>query len=108
MTNDSRAQRLTDRFDAIQGALELTIGREKAFAVALGAHARLIDTILLMYFHGVEDGKISVEEAHAEIHWMLLSMHSDVCEFLNVDQTEVIHLFRHFEEIINDILKEKG
>lgn len=112
----ARYDRLQARMDLIEQSLAMTIGKRKAQAAAWGAW-------LVAIQHGVKRGLIrlaadskldlgtatrNVGLIDNEVEVMLRGFHGKLCEFLQVDHEEARKLAKHFEQVIRDILDEKG
>lgn len=117
----NRAIRLQERFLTIQQTLAELYGKEKAFAAASAGWLMALQYAALQSMKRIqreveaEEGPCFVfasgsliDSLDAEHEAMLRGFHAEICKHLNVDPAEAVKLSEAFEQVVDDICKQKG
>ena len=114
---DSRANRLSERFNTIRQTLKELHGDKVAFGAASAAWLSAIQyatrqALLRVAKEAHEDPDVSsirlIAEMELEIEAMLQGFHKELCKSLEITQAECIPLAQSFQQVIEDICNQKG
>lgn len=103
-----RDTRLQERFNSIRSALELSVGRERAFAAAMCAWGMMLDSFFTLFLEDAAKNPNSIHANEKCMGEMLQTFHRELCDYLTVEQKDAIDLSVHFKEVTRDIFDVKG
>lgn len=112
-----RVKRVSERLGTIRQTIAELTDDNTGFAVASVAYLTSIEYAVLQALLRVEKDCLGtnspehdsvVPVMHEAIRYALKGYHRYLCDYLKLDQTDVIRRSSAFREVISDICKEKG
>lgn len=111
MPEQTRAERLDARFRIIQQTLKELYGEDEAFAAACAGWLIAIEQAVMISMIRIlkePDNPQLIKDLDAEHEIMLRGFHREICIKLGVDPSRALELSKHFEEVVHDILNQRG
>lgn len=105
---DEREIELQKRFEAITASLTVVHGPDKAFAAVVSAWLMAIEQLAYYSHIHARDKKSTPEELRDELEKWLKSLHGEICEYMDLDQGEILRIAESFHQVVRDICSQKG
>lgn len=102
-----RSLELGERFAQIEEALTKVHGDKLAFSASCAAHLMILENVLLGILTEYAREEFNLVLFERDLEHLLMHLHKDVCEYLEVDMQKSLELSSHYNEVIRDILSRQ-